>query len=415
MSSRQGRTSSGSDRLPLEGVRILDFGQIVSIPFCTQLLGWMGAEVILVETRGRLLARANPPFAPGRPETPNSSGPFNLIGTNKRSVTLNLATAQGVALARQLARVSDVVVDNFATGTMEKLGLGYEEIGRLRPDVIMLSLGGFGRKGEMSHYAALHSGVVMASGLAAITGYAGGRPRLMGAILPDPLSGLYSCLAILEALHCRQRTGQGQYIDLSMSDMLTHLMPEAVFDYAVNARQPTLHGNRDRVHAPQGVYRCRGWDAWVGISISTEREWRALCDVLGQPELADNPNFATTEDRQARHDELDALITRWTRRHRREEAVRLLQQAGIAAGASFNTKDLLNDRHLKARGFVWSVDHPETGRRRMLGVPWRISGMAPVQVRRAPLLGEHTEEVLQGLLGLDPQEVQRLADEQVAY
>ena len=291
----------------------------------------------------------------------------------------------------------------------------YDSLTALRPDLILLSLSAYGASGPWRDVPGIGGTIEPTSGMSALNGYGDGPPMNSGAMLPDAIAGYYGLAALMTALHQRDRTGEGQYIDLSMSDMLTHLMPEAVFDYAVNARQPMLQGNRDRLHAPQGVYRCRGWDAWVGISITTEREWRALCDVLGQPELAEDPQFATAEERQARHDELDALITRWTRRNRREEAVRLLQEAGVAAGASFNTKDLLNDRHLKARGFVWAVDHPETGRRRMLGVPWRISGMAPVRVRRAPLLGEHTEEVLQGLLGLDPQEVQRLADEQVAY
>ena len=414
MKGRDGHIGAASGHLPLKGVRVLDFGQVVSIPFGTQLLGWMGADVILVETRGRLLSRGNPPFANNR-RSPDTSGSFNLVGTNKRSVTLNLATAQGLAVAHELVRVSDVVVDNFSTGTMDKLGLGYQELRRLRSDIVVLSLGGFGRKGEMAGYASLHSGAIMVSGLAMVTGYQGGRPRIVGSILPDPLSGVCSCLAILEALHYRQRTGEGQYIDFSMSEVLTQLIPEAVFDYVVNGREPAFQGNRDRIDAPQGVYRCQGWDAWIGISVSTSAEWQALCQALGRPDLADDSRFATAEGRQAHHDELDANITHWTRRHRQDEAVHLLLGAGVPAGASNTAKDLLNDPHLKDRGFVWSLDHPEAGRRRMLGVPWRISGMPPVRARRAPLLGEHTAEVLQTLLGTAPQEVQRLAQEQVTY
>ena len=398
VADRNGPAGTGANRLPLEGVRILDFGQIVAAPFCTQLLAWMGAEVIPVETPDRLLFRGYPPFAHGR-ETPNTSGMFNLLGTNKRSITLDLSTPKGLALARELVRTSDVVTENFSTGTMEKLGLGYEELRRQRPDVIMLSIGGFGSKGQTGRYAALHSGVITFSGLASVTGYPGGRPRLVGAILPDPLGGLYGCMAILEALHHRRRTGEGQRIDFSMSEVLTQLIPEAIFDYTVNGRQPKLLGNRDRVYAPQGVYRCRGWDAWVGISVSTDAEWRALCGALNQPELLDHPHFATAQDRQAHHDALDALISHWTRRRARDEAVRLLQAAGVPAGPSVTAKDLLNDPHLKARRFIRQVDHPEAGRRRMVGVPWRISGTAPVRISRAPLLGEHTEEVLQTLLG----------------
>ena len=411
---RLGNRRSKSGRLPLTGVRVIDFGQIIAIPFCTQMLAWMGAEVILVETRGRRLTRDSPPFAYGR-RTPDTSGSFNLLNCNKLSVTLNLQKSEGVAIARLLVALGDVVVDNFSTGTMEKLGLGYEELSKMRPDLIMLSLGGFGRSGEMAGYAALHSGVNLVSGLATLTGYLGGRPRILGSVFPDAYSGLYGSMVILEALHARERFGEGQYIDLSMSETLTHLIPEAVFDYVVNGREPELMGNRDRVHAPQGVYRCRGWDAWVAISIRSEKEWQALCSVLNCPDLARDHELATEEGRRARHDELDTLISAWTLTQPREEAVRKLQRAGIPAGASSNAKDLLNDTHLKNRRFVRRVGHPKAGLRRMLTVPWRISDMPEIQVRHAPLEGEHTYQILNDLLGYSEDEVQKLTRGKIAY
>jgi crotonobetainyl-CoA:carnitine CoA-transferase CaiB-like acyl-CoA transferase len=411
----QQRTNRPSFRgLPLEGVRILDFGQIVAGPFCTRLLAWMGAEVILVETRGHDVSRIFQPFAYGR-QTSNTSGLFNTLGTNKFGITINMRTAKGVSLARKLARVSDIVVENFATGTMDKMGMGYEELRRQRPDLIMLSLGGFGRSGEMKSFGALHSGVNMVSGLAAITGYPGGRPRIMGSYLPDSLSGLYGCMAILEALYNRQITGQGSYIDLSMSEVLTQFLPEAIFDYSVNGRESRLIGNRDRVHAPQGTYPCKRRDTWVSISITSRGEWVALCHALGCPDMADDPGLVTAANRQAHHDELDTIITNWTSRYLRDDAVRLLQEAGVPAGPSATPKDLLNSPHLKARGFVQTVSHPEAGRRRMFGLPWRISNMAPTRLRRAPLLGEHTAQVLQNLLGMTEQEVLQLSEEQVTY
>ena len=378
------------------------------------MLAWMGAEVILVETRGRPLMRDNPPYAYGN-RTPNTSGSFNHLNCNKLSVTLNLEKSEGVAIARRLVGLGDVVLDNFSTGTMEKLGLGYQELRKLRPDLIMLSLGGFGRSGEMASYSALHSGVNLVSGLAMVTGYPGGRSRIMGSTFPDVYSGLYSSVVVLEALHAREHVGEGQYIDLSMSETLTHLIPEAVFDYEVNRREPELLGNRDRVHAPQGVYRCRGWDAWVAISIRTDEEWQALCSVLKRPDLARDHDLATTERRRARHDELDTLISAWTRSRSREEAVQKLQRARVPAGASFNAKDLLNDPHLNSRGFVRRIGHPKAGRRRMLTVPWRISDMPEVQVHHAPLEGEHTHQILEDLLGFSEVEVQRLTREKIAY
>ena len=403
-----------ASRLPLEGVRVLDFGQVVAIPYAAQLLAWMGADVITVETRQRLLSRGSPPYAHGI-RSPNTSGHTNLLATNKRSLTLNLTTPEALDLAYEMVKVVDVVVENFSTGTMEKMGLGYDKLRRLRPDLVMLSLGGFGRKGEMSRYASMHSGANMVSGLGSVIGQPGDRPRIMGSIFPDPLSGMYSCLAILEALHYRRRTGLGQHIDFAMSEVLTHLIPEAVFDYSVNGREPEKRGNRDRLEAPQGVYRCKGWDAWIGVSVASEEEWQALCGALGQPDLAADPRFATNQARMANHDELDAIIGRWTKGHTSREAMRLLQDAGVPAGPSFNAKDLLNDPHLNARGLIKWIDHPEAGRRRMLGLAWRISDTPSVRIRHAPLLGQHTEEVLESVLGIPHDEVERMAQEKVTY
>ena len=193
------------------------------------------------------------------------------------------------------------------------------------------------------------------------------------------------------------------------------MMPEAIFDYVVNGREPTRMGNRDRVHAPQGIYRCRGWDAWVGISVTSDEEWRGLCRALGQPDLAEDSRYATTESRHRHHDQLDAIITRWTRSRSQREAVGLLQEADVPAGGSSNGRDLLNDPHLNAQKFIRRVDHPEAGRRRVLGMPWQISDIPPTNPRRAPLQGEHTVEVLEQVLGLTPAEIQQLERDQATY
>jgi len=399
---------------PLEGVRVIDFGQVVAVPFGTQLMAWMGADVILVESRVRLTTRTYPPFAYGK-SSPDNAGAFNLLGSNKRSVTLDLTTPRGQALAKGLVATADVVVENFSTGVMEKFGLGYQELKKAKPDIIMASVSGFGRTGPMARYAAFHSGVNFASGFGSITGHPGGRPRIMGSLLPDAVSSLFWLFAVLAALEERRHSGQGQYIDVSMSEVLMHLMPEAIFDYSVNGMEPQFLGNRDRVNAPQGVHRCQGWDAWVGVSIETDAQWGALCRAIGYPRLAANRRYATSQSRHTLHDEIDAIITRWTIQRTREEAAAALQSAGVPAGPVLNPKDLLKDPHLTSRGFVRAVDHPTAGRRRMLGVPWRISGAAPVKYGRAPLLGEHSSQVLHDLLGLPDEEIESLVREKVIY
>jgi crotonobetainyl-CoA:carnitine CoA-transferase CaiB-like acyl-CoA transferase len=279
----------------------------------------------------------------------------------------------------------------------------------------MASVSGFGRTGPMAKYAAFHSGVNFASGFGSVTGHPGGRPRIMGSLLPDAVSSLFWLFAVLAALEERRRSGKGQYIDVSMSEVLMHLMPEAIFDYCVNSREPQFLGNRDRVNAPQGIYRCKGWDAWIGVSIETDAQWRALCRAIGQPRLARDPRYATHQARQARHDELDAVIAGWTRQRTLAEAAAILQTARVPAGPSLNPKDLLNDLHLASRGFVRAIDHPTAGRRRMLGVPWRISRAAPVKYGRAPLLGEHSSQVLKNVLGMSDEQIESLVTEKVLY
>ena len=401
--------------LPLEGIRVLDFGHVVAIPFCGQLLGWMGAEVVFVESRSRPVGmRGFPPFAHDR-EGPNTSPGFNMISGNKMSCTLNLRTPQGMGLVKELIRISDVVMDQFSTGTMEKLGLGYQDLRKVKPDIIMLSLGALGRTGPMKDYTGMHSAVNLFSGVAAVTGYPGGFPRILGSILPDEMNGMYCFLAVLLALYHRKRTGQGQYIDAAMSDVFAQMIPEAFFDYSVNGREAQRIGNRDRIKAPHGVYRCQGDDAWVAISVSSDEEWKGLCRVLERPDLLEDPRFAEGPGRRHHQDHLDSIIDAWSRGLAASEAARRLQEAGVPAGPCFNARDLLEDPHLNERGFVVTFPHAEAGPHKGTGVPWKISNMSPTTYRPAPLLGEHTSTLLHDLLGLPEEALERLSQEKVTY
>ena len=331
---------------------------------------------------------------------------YNGVGANKRSCTLDLTTPRGVELFKALVQVSDVVLENFATRTLPKLGLDYETLRRVNPGIIMFSLSAFGRTGPMKDYVGLHSAANMFSGVAQVTGYhSGDRPRILGAVLPDPLSGTAACLAILEALHFRRSTGRGQYIDLSMSETFANLIPEAVAEYSNSGRVLAPQGNRDPYRAPQGVYRCSGGDHWVAISVSDEHQWHALCHALGKPELADDPRFEDVGKRWRHHDELDALITKWTRRRSHYEAMHLLQGGGVPAAAVLDPKDLLNDPHLRARKRVVQTDHPEAGRHRMIGMTWDIGQVPQPKYRHAPCIGQYTDEILGELLGLSDEEL----------
>lgn len=393
--------------LPLEGVRVVDLGQFISMPFCTQWLAWMGAEVIVVESRRHFTSRASPPFASGKAGDPDASGYYNLLHGSKKSCTIDLTAAQGRDLVRRLVAVSDVIVDNFSTGVIEKMGLGYGALRAIKPDIIMLSSGAFGREGPLKDAMGFHSAVNLFSGVADVTGYAGSHGRILGGCLPDPLGGAYCVFALATALWHRRRTGQGQYIDLAMYETMLPCIPEAVIDFTLNGREPERIGNRDRVKAPHGLYPCRQPDTWVAITAGTDEEWRGICRAAGHPEWAGDPRFADLLARHAHADALDALVAGWTRQHEQAGLVERLQGAGVAAGPVLRPDQMLDDPQLLARGVVVENDHPTGGRRRQLGVPWTADSMG-TRYCRAPLLGEHTREVLTGLLGVNESEYAEL-------
>ncbi|MBI2166070.1 MAG: CoA transferase [Chloroflexi bacterium] len=408
------RGSAGTTPKPLEGIRVVDFGGFVAVPLSGQWLAFLGAEVLLIESRVSLPSRGFAPFA-GEPYY-NASGAFNNLNRNKRSCTINLRTEEGRGLVKSLVAVADVVQENFSPGTMEKLGLDYHTLRRIKPDIIMLSLSACGSTGPWRHHSALHSGVMGLSGVTAVTGYEGGHPRMLGAMLPDPISAMYSLFAILQALYHRQRTGQGQHIELAMTEALQTLLPDAIAQYTMLGREPERMGNRHPWKCPHNIYRTQGQDSWIAIAVSTDEEWQALCRVLDRPELAHDPRFANMETRRANVEALDAVITQWTRgRESQEEATRLLQAAGVPAGPANTVKDVVTDEHLTARGFVVEDDHPQAGRRTMVGVPWRFKGLPQPAYRHAPLLGQDNDYVLLDILGLSRQEVQRLTEAQVLY
>jgi len=401
MTQPQMQTPTQPDRpLPLKGIRVLDLGQFIAIPFCTLWLSWLGAEIIVIESRRRMTSRTAPPFAEGLEEDPNASGYFNLLYSGKKSCTVDMTTAAGRDIVRRLAGKVDVIVDNFSTGVLEKLGLGYDALSKINPSLVMVSNGAFGRAGPMKDARGLHSAVNLFSGVADVTGYADSHPRILGGCIPDPLSGTYSGFALLAALHSRKRTGKGQFVDVAMYEAMLTMIPEAVIDYTLNGVEPERMGNRDRIKAPHGIYRCRDADTWIAISVDTEEEWAALCRAAGHPDWATSPQFADLEARHSNISELDLAIEQWTRLLDRDEGVAMLQAAGVTAGPVLRCDELLDNEQLQARGMVITTDHPVVQQRRQLGLPWRMDSLG-VEYRRAPLLGEHTKQTLNELLGID--------------
>ena len=394
---------------PLKGIRVADFGQIVAMPFTSQVLAWLGAEGILVETQQRLTTRVWPPFAEGVPGV-NRSGGFNSINNDKLGCTLNLRDPDGLELARRLISISDIVAENYSTGTMERMGLGYDAVRRIRPDIIYLSLAAFGRTGPMKDLAGFHSVINLFSGLAAVTGHPGAHPRILGGIFPDAFSGCYCILAVLEALYHRSKTGEGQYIDIAMTEALATLIPEAVMDYTLNGREEERVGNRDKVKVPHDVYRCKGEQKWVAISVDGDAQWAALGTAVGHPELVQMPVLLQPPTGGENQVVLDRIIELWTLDREPWEATEALQAAGVAAAPVMDSAEVLRDPHLTERGFVAWVDHPETGRRPIGTVSWSINGQRRTEYRPAPRLGEHNHYVFCQLLDVPEEELERLTD-----
>jgi len=414
--TRASPVDAGKRNRPLAGIRILDFGWILSVPHCTAWLGTLGAEVIRVESHarldtGRLGVGGGADGVPG----PNRSGGFNGLNYSKQSITLNIPTEAGRALARDLIATSDVVCENFATGVMDRLGLGYEALSALRPDIVMLSGSTLGTDGPEREATGWGPNVCAYAGLPAISGYEDGPPADLGGVWPDYCIGTVMVFALLSALHHRQRTGRGQHVEIAMGEVVTAMIPEAVLEYTMNGRQRPRLGNRDLDMAPHGVYPCDGDDRWIAIAVEDDTAWRALCSVIGRTALADEPRFTNVEARLRHQDELDSLLAAWTATRTLGEATAVLQAAGVAAGAVATILDLMEDPQLLARRFLVTIDHPEVGPRVVAGLPVTFSAMPDLAYGPAPCLGEHNDAVFGSLLHLPADDMRRLQEAQIIY
>ena len=392
---------------PLQGIRVADFGQVIAAPVTAQMLGWLGAEVILVETESRFTTRVWPPFADGEFGI-NRSGGFNLVNNNKLSCSLDLRQPEALELAKGIIGVSDVLVENYATGVMEHLGLGYEEARRLRPDIVYMSLGAFGRSGPFKNLTGFHSVINLFSGLADVTGYPGTHPRIIGGLIPDAFSGCYCVLAVLEALYHRARTGEGQFIEVSMTEAMTGMIPEAVMEYSLTGKEYERNGNRDGRKAPHNVFRCLGEEQWAAISVETDGQFRALSQAAGNPGWADDARFATGAARLANQDALEAAVQGWTAGLEVKEVVATLQAAGVPAAQVKNSAEVLADPHLLERGFITHPEHTVAGKRPVPGLPWAADGERGKELRAAPMFGQHNEWVLKELLRVADEDYERL-------
>jgi len=401
--------------MALEGVRVIDLTTAWAGPFATQQLADMGAEVIKIESIQRIDVWRTSGIRPQEDGWWNRSPSTNTVCRNKFDITLNLGHPRGVALFKQLVKIGDVVAENFTPRVMENWGLHYPVLREINPNIIMISMPGSGMTGPWRHHIGFGASVEQMAGLPQLLGYLDGEPTIHGVgLLPgDPFTGLNGAVALLMALHWRQVTGKGQYIDLAQSESLTTAIGDAIMGYTLNRRVQGRRGNRHPFMAPHGCYRCQGEDMWAVVAISSDEEWASFSQAIGSPAWTKEERFADSLGRWRNQDELDKLIEAWTAGHDHYQVMHILQVAGVRAAPVLTGPEVLSDPHLGKRGFFETYDQPGVGPLPYPGIPYKLSE-TPARIRMpAPTLGQHNEQILSELLGLSREEIAQLADEQV--
>ena len=410
--------SNGGQGGPLQGVRVVEMGQLIAIPFAMKLLADMGAQVIRLESTRRLESyRSDSVYRNDvAGEFWNRGANFYEQNRNKLGITLDLGRPAGLEILRRLIAVSDVFAENFTPRVIRNFGLEYDALRRVKPDIIMVSSTGYGFDGPWANFGATGPATEGASGLAYTTGYAGGPPVMAEIPYVDYTAGEHTVFAVMTALMHRLRTGEGQFIDVSQTQAAAATIPEALLDFSVNGRTPTRTGNADPVMAPHGCYPCAGEDRWIVIAVSSDSEWLGLCEVLGRDDWAADGRFSGALSRWRHRDELDGMIGEVTASRDAHRLMQALQAAGVPAGAVLDSKDLLFDPHLQERRFYEVVSHhPSTGMPPLpyAGRPWKLSETPAVPPVAAPMMGEHNGFVLRELLGLAESELRKLEEEGV--
>lgn len=404
-------------KMALEDITVADLGQAWAGPHFGRTLGDMGARVIKIESMKRMdVVRLLPPWVTDQAPTMNNSGYYSWLNRNKLGVTLDLTTPKGPELCKEILKHCDVLVENYSRGIMERFGLDYEPVKEVNPNIIYVSLTALGSDGPLKDYVMYGRPQVYMSGLAEVTGYPDQPPHPINISWGDPIGAHHALFATLSALHYRKKTGQGQLIELSQWEGMINISPENILDYTMNKRIRKRHGNRHEFMAPHNSYRCSGGDLkWVTIALSDDKEWDALCKVMGNPEWSKDEEFSDSLSRWKNQEELDNHIEQWTMNYTPYEITEMLQKVGVAAFPSLSNRDLVEDPHLNERGFFEEWDHPEIGKRKYDGLLWKMSKTPGKINRRAPLVGEHNDYVFGELLGMSQDEINKLIDKKVIY
>jgi crotonobetainyl-CoA:carnitine CoA-transferase CaiB-like acyl-CoA transferase len=394
---------------PLAGIRIADFTLHAAGPFCTHILSQLGAECIKVESAARpdIFRKPHPVYGRMGPAS------FDQVASNKLSVRINLKDAQGVALAKKLVGVSDLVCESFRPGVMERLGLGYAELFAMKPSVVMVSVSSSGQIGPDSHFAGYAPLFGAWGALGYLTGYEDGPPVEMRHVM-DHSVGMNAAMAAVAAVYRLRRTGIGGHIDVSAREVACSLVGEALL-FAAAGGEPTRIGNDHLRMAPHGVFRTRDEDRWLSIAVRSDDEWQTLVKLMNAPDLLSDPRFQTASSRHRHRQMLHGEIEKWTMTLDASKAERMLQDVAIPAHLSCNMEDIAHDKHLRDRGTVVDVEDTEGHRRAALKAPIRFSKSEVGMERGTPRLGEDEDYVFGDLLRLSREERQSLMDQRVIY
>ncbi len=398
----------------LKGIRFVDLTWAGAGPFSTKLFSDFGAEIIKVESASRPdPVRVGGPYRDAIPGI-NRSGYFASRNTGKRSFAVNLKHPRSLETLFELIRTADVVSNNFGPGAMDRLGLGYEAVKAVKPDIIYLAMPMYGETGPLANLTGVGMTISAVTGLMWQTGYEGEGPLGPGTHFPDHAANPYhAAFAVIAALRHRRATGRGLKIDLSQVESTINCMGLAVLEHAASGVEQDRLGNRSAHHAPHNIFKCAGTDDWCAVAVLTDKQWQSLCRVIGATDLAGDRELATAKGRLAQVRRVEAAVARWIADKDATAAMMTLQAKGIPAGVVASSRYLMDeDQQLASRGYWQKVDHPEIGEARFTSPPFLMDGER-IELRRPPLLGEHTDAVLKEILGYTPERVAALRAEGV--
>ncbi len=386
---------------PLQGIVVLDLTRVLAGPYCTMMLGDLGAEIIKVEKPGSGDdSRSFGPFINGE------SAYFMSVNRSKKSITLNLKTDEGKEILKGLAAKADILVENFKPGVMEKLGLSYAELSTINPRLIYAASSGFGHSGPYSAMPAYDLIIQGMGGMMSITGADASSPTKVGSSIADIMAGVFTALGVLAALYSRERTGRGQFVDVAMLDSMVAILENAVARYVASGKSPTPIGNRHPSIAPFATFHTA--DGMINIACGNDELWGRLCDVIGLGNLKDDPRYSTNSDRVNNWESLEQYLSKAMSSRGTDELLKVLSGVKVPCGRINKVEDLFNDPQILARDMLVDLLHPVAGNLKMPGIPCKFSHTVAHVQAPAPLLGEHTNAILEQYLGMNGTQVEKL-------